>query len=83
MSQETPKMRRLPNSLLLGVCFIAFSQFFVGGLILAAGVFTVSFFQVGARAEYTRVVSLGPLVVSSAVGLVRAILIFVTSRLGS
>jgi hypothetical protein len=74
-------MTRPPNSLLLRVCFFAFFQFFVGGLILAGGVFAVSLFQTGMRAEYTRIVSLGPLLVLSAVGLVRAIWIFVASRL--
>lgn len=69
------------NSVLLRVCFFAFFQFFVGGLILAAGGFAVSFFQTGMRAEYTRFVSLAPLLVLSAVGLVRAIWIFVVSRL--
>lgn len=74
-------MSHPPNSLLLRVCFFAFLQFFVGGLILAAGVFVVSLFQTGLRAEYTRIVSLGPLLVLSAVGLVRAVWIFVASRL--
>jgi len=73
-------MRQPPNSHLLRMCLFAFLQFFVGGLILAAGVFSVSIFQTGMRAEYTRYVSLGPLLVLSAVGLVRAIWIFVVSR---
>ena len=74
-------VQRPSIKLLLRVCFFAFLQFFVGGLILTAGVFAVSFFQTGMRAEYTRMVSLGPLLVLSAVGFVRAIWIFVSSRL--
>jgi hypothetical protein len=75
------KMPPPPNSLLLRVCFFAFLQFFVGGLIVAAGVFAVSLFETGSHAEYTRIVSLGPLLALSAVGLVRALWIFVASRL--
>jgi hypothetical protein len=69
------------NRFLLRACFIAFFSFFVGGLILTAGGFAVSFFQTGMRAEYTRVVSLAPLAVLSALGLLRAIWIYVAYRL--
>ena len=65
------------NRFLLRACFFAFFSFFVGGLIIAAGGFAVSLFQTGIRAEYTRFASLGPLLVLSVVGLMKAIWIFV------
>ena len=66
-------MLRLPKSVLLRLSFVEFFSFFVGGLIIAAGVLAVSLFQTGMRAEYTRFISLAPLLVLSAVGLLRAV----------
>jgi len=58
---------------LVSASLFAFAQFALGGVVLAAGALGVSLFQSGARAEYTRAVSVAPLLVLSTVGLVRAI----------
>jgi hypothetical protein len=57
--------------------FLAFAQFVLGGALLSACVLVVSFFQSGKRAEYTRLLSLAPLLVSIAMGILRAIWVIV------
>jgi hypothetical protein len=58
----------------------AFAQYVVGGAILSGGVLAVSLFQSGKRAEYTRALSIIPLLVLSAAGIIRAIAVFVALR---
>jgi YD repeat-containing protein len=57
--------------------FLACAQFVLGGALLSACVLVVSFFQSGKRAEYTRLLSLAPLLVSIAMGILRAIWVIV------
>ncbi len=65
----------------LRICLLTLLQFLVPGAGLTALGFIVSLFQTGARAEVTRIASLGPILALGVVGLVRAIWIFVASRL--
>ena len=65
----------------LRICMLTLLQYLVPGVGLAILVFIASMFQTGTRAEFLRIASLGPLLALGAVGLARAIWIFVASRL--
>jgi hypothetical protein len=58
------------------VSFLAFSQLALGGALMSVVVLAVSLFQSGKRAEYTRWLSLAPLVVMAAAGILRVIRIW-------
>lgn len=71
--------QRIPLRLLLHVSAIGFAQFALGGVLIAALCLAISLFQSDARAEYTRAMSIVPLVAFSALGLLRALAIIVTA----
>ncbi len=67
---------RLP----MRAALLAYVQFPLGGALLSAIGFAVSLFQSGPRAEYTRAVSLAPVLVMSVAGLVRAAYVYFVVR---
>ena len=70
----------MENNLRLRISFLSFLQWLAPGVAMWAVAFVGSLFQRGARAEYIRFIGLDILLVLAAIGVVRAIWIFVTSR---
>jgi hypothetical protein len=64
-------LKETKPGLLLRICWIIFSRWFGGGLLLAAGLFVASLFQTGVRAQATRIMCVLPIAVCSLIGLLQ------------
>lgn len=69
------------SNLVLRIYLLTLLQYLVPGAGLGALAYIVSLFQTGMRAEYTRIVALGAVLVMLTVGILRIVWIFVASRL--